>query len=62
MNGAMPLPPYIKRPRGGDPRDRADYQTIFARAEGAVAAPTAGLHFTRPCSKHSSSAVSAGRC
>jgi S-adenosylmethionine:tRNA ribosyltransferase-isomerase len=44
--GAMPLPPYIKRPRGGNPRDRADYQTIFARAEGAVAAPTAGLHFT----------------
>jgi S-adenosylmethionine:tRNA ribosyltransferase-isomerase len=48
--GAMPLPPYIKRqPSGnprGDPRDRADYQTIFARAEGAVAAPTAGLHFT----------------
>jgi S-adenosylmethionine:tRNA ribosyltransferase-isomerase len=44
--GAMPLPPYIKRPRGGDPRDRADYQTIFAHAEGAVAAPTAGLHFT----------------
>ena len=45
--GAMPLPPYIKRLRGGDPRDRADYQTIFARAEGAVAAPTAGLHFTQ---------------
>jgi S-adenosylmethionine:tRNA ribosyltransferase-isomerase len=45
-HGAMPLPPYIKRPRGGDPRDRNDYQTIFARAEGAVAAPTAGLHFT----------------
>src|ERR1700758_4419272 len=44
--GAMPLPPYIKRPRGGDLRDRSDYQTIFARAEGAVAAPTAGLHFT----------------
>jgi S-adenosylmethionine:tRNA ribosyltransferase-isomerase len=49
--GAMPLPPYIRRPRsrgvpGGDPRDRRDYQTIFARAEGAVAAPTAGLHFT----------------
>ena len=48
--GAMPLPPYIKRqPSGsprGDPRDRTDYQTIFARAEGAVAAPTAGLHFT----------------
>jgi S-adenosylmethionine:tRNA ribosyltransferase-isomerase len=45
-HGAMPLPPYIRRPRGGDPRDLADYQTIFARAEGAVAAPTAGLHFT----------------
>jgi S-adenosylmethionine:tRNA ribosyltransferase-isomerase len=48
--GAMPLPPYIKRQRGGDargdPRDRTDYQTIFARAEGAVAVPTAGLHFT----------------
>ena len=44
--GAMPLPPYIKRPPGGDPRDRIDYQTIFARDEGAVAAPTAGLHFT----------------
>lgn len=45
-HGAMPLPPYIRRPRGGDIRDNRDYQTIFARAEGAVAAPTAGLHFT----------------
>src|SRR5271167_2581270 len=45
-HGIMPLPPYLKRPSGGDPRDRADYQTIFARVEGAVAAPTAGLHFT----------------
>src|SRR4029077_13334982 len=45
-HGAMPLPPYIKRPRGGEPRDRTDYQTMFASAEGAVAAPTAGLHFT----------------
>jgi len=44
--GAMPLPPSIKRPAGGDPRDRDDYQTIFANEEGAVAAPTAGLHFT----------------
>src|SRR5947199_169332 len=43
--GSMPLPPYIKRPRGGDPRDLRDYQTIFAEKEGAVAAPTAGLHF-----------------
>jgi S-adenosylmethionine:tRNA ribosyltransferase-isomerase len=45
-HGTMPLPPYIKRPRGSDARDRCDYQTIFARSEGAVAAPTAGLHFT----------------
>jgi S-adenosylmethionine:tRNA ribosyltransferase-isomerase len=45
-HGAMPLPPYIRRPRGGDPRDRADYQTMFAREDGAVAAPTAALHFT----------------
>ncbi len=45
-HGSMPLPPYVKRPRGGDPRDLDDYQTIFAHAEGAVAAPTAGLHFT----------------
>ena len=44
----MPLPPYIKRPRGGDPRDRDDYQTLFARRAGAVAAPTAALHFTEP--------------
>jgi S-adenosylmethionine:tRNA ribosyltransferase-isomerase len=43
--GAVPLPPYI---RGGvaDARDRADYQTLFARIDGSVAAPTAGLHFT----------------
>ncbi|HVH73424.1 MAG TPA: tRNA preQ1(34) S-adenosylmethionine ribosyltransferase-isomerase QueA [Stellaceae bacterium] len=46
-HGAMPLPPYLKRPRGGDPGDRVRYQTIFAREEGAVAAPTAGLHFTQ---------------
>jgi S-adenosylmethionine:tRNA ribosyltransferase-isomerase len=45
-HGTMPLPPYIRRPAAGDPRDRSDYQTMFARAEGAVAAPTAGLHFT----------------
>jgi S-adenosylmethionine:tRNA ribosyltransferase-isomerase len=45
-HGSMPLPPYIKRGRGGDLKDRHDYQTIFARKEGAVAAPTAGLHFT----------------
>ena len=44
-HGAMPLPPYIKRATT-ETRDRADYQTIFARQDGAVAAPTAGLHFT----------------
>jgi S-adenosylmethionine:tRNA ribosyltransferase-isomerase len=44
--GTMPLPPYIRRPKGGDPRDREDYQTLFARREGAIAAPTAALHFT----------------
>ncbi|MDZ4736198.1 MAG: tRNA preQ1(34) S-adenosylmethionine ribosyltransferase-isomerase QueA [Rhodospirillaceae bacterium] len=43
--GAMPLPPYIPR-AAPDPADRADYQTLFAREPGAVAAPTAGLHFT----------------
>ncbi len=44
-SGAVPLPPYI---RGGvaDPRDRVDYQTMFAEIDGSVAAPTAGLHFT----------------
>ena len=44
--GDMPLPPYIAARRPADERDRTDYQTLFARAEGAVAAPTAGLHFT----------------
>ncbi len=44
--GTMPLPPYIKRLRGGKESDKADYQTIYAKTEGAVAAPTAGLHFT----------------
>jgi S-adenosylmethionine:tRNA ribosyltransferase-isomerase len=44
--GHVPLPPYIASKRGEDARDRQDYQTIFAREKGAVAAPTAGLHFT----------------
>ena len=44
--GQLALPPYIARPAGPTPQDAADYQTVFARTEGAVAAPTAGLHFT----------------
>jgi S-adenosylmethionine:tRNA ribosyltransferase-isomerase len=44
--GYMPLPPYIRRPDGGSGADAADYQTLFAAKDGAVAAPTAGLHFT----------------
>ncbi len=44
--GAMPLPPYIAGKREADARDESDYQTLFAREAGAVAAPTAGLHFT----------------
>ena len=44
--GHIPLPPYIASKRDDDERDRTDYQTIYARDEGAVAAPTAGLHFT----------------
>jgi S-adenosylmethionine:tRNA ribosyltransferase-isomerase len=44
--GDMPLPPYIAGRRPADERDRTDYQTMFARDEGSVAAPTAGLHFT----------------
>ena len=44
--GTMPLPPYIAGKRATDADDRADYQTMFAREDGAVAAPTAALHFT----------------
>jgi S-adenosylmethionine:tRNA ribosyltransferase-isomerase len=44
--GSPPLPPYIASKRAPDERDAADYQTMFAVKEGAVAAPTAGLHFT----------------
>jgi len=49
-HGLAPLPPYIKRDRASDARDKTDrarYQTVFARLRGSVAAPTAGLHFTR---------------
>lgn len=44
--GAMPLPPYIVAQRKADAQDRTDYQTVFAEKTGAIAAPTAGLHFT----------------
>ena len=44
--GHMPLPPYIASKRAEDERDRSDYQTVYAKADGSVAAPTAGLHFT----------------
>ena len=44
--GRMPLPPYIAARRAADDRDADDYQTMFAREKGAVAAPTAALHFT----------------
>ncbi len=46
--GAMPLPPYIAARRPPDAADREDYQTVFARRPGAVAAPTAALHFDAP--------------
>lgn len=45
-HGVMPLPPYIASQRAVDERDKSDYQTIYAESDGAVAAPTAGLHFT----------------
>lgn len=43
-HGQLPLPPYIARPQGPEAADRERYQTVYARAEGSVAAPTAGLH------------------
>jgi S-adenosylmethionine:tRNA ribosyltransferase-isomerase len=46
LAGDMPLPPYIAARRAEDEHDRDDYQTVYADKEGAVAAPTAGLHFT----------------
>jgi S-adenosylmethionine:tRNA ribosyltransferase-isomerase len=44
--GSTPLPPYIKRPTGNSVSDRERYQTIYSKNPGAIAAPTAGLHFT----------------
>src|SRR5690606_25276229 len=51
-NGAMPLPPYIGAKRGIEERDKVDYQTVYAAEDGAVAAPTAGLHFTESLLQH----------
>lgn len=48
QSGAMPLPPYIAARRPADAQDLTDYQTVFARRSGAVAAPTASLHFDAP--------------
>lgn len=45
-HGVMPLPPYIASQRAVDEADKSDYQTVYAEKDGAVAAPTAGLHFT----------------
>lgn len=45
--GKIPLPPYIASKRSQDQQDRQDYQTVYANKQGAVAAPTAGLHFTK---------------
>lgn len=47
-HGRMPLPPYVKRPKGGELADHALYQPVFARRDGAVAAPTASLHLDMP--------------
>jgi S-adenosylmethionine:tRNA ribosyltransferase-isomerase len=44
--GSMPLPPYIAKKRAPDRQDQSDYQTVYARHDGSIAAPTAGLHFT----------------
>ncbi|WP_428378166.1 tRNA preQ1(34) S-adenosylmethionine ribosyltransferase-isomerase QueA [Lichenicoccus sp.] len=58
--GALALPPYIERPAGPTEADRQDYQTVFARHDGAVAAPTAGLHFT-PALLHALAAAGIAR-
>ena len=50
--GEVPLPPYIKRPEGVFPADHTRYQTVYANREGAVAAPTAGLHFSETLLRH----------
>ncbi|KIN66328.1 S-adenosylmethionine:tRNA ribosyltransferase-isomerase [Sulfitobacter noctilucicola] len=49
--GAMPLPPYIAAKRPADAQDKTDYQTVWAKTSGAVAAPTASLHFDKPLLK-----------
>ena len=54
--GTLPLPPYIRKHRAVDAQDSVDYQTVLARHDGAVAAPTAGLHFTKEILKRLSDA------
>lgn len=50
--GSTPLPPYIKRPQGVSTTDRERYQTVYSKHRGAIAAPTAGLHFTPEVLEH----------
>src|SRR5215218_1281912 len=50
--GSTPLPPYIKRPSGVSNEDRERYQTVYSKQRGAIAAPTAGLHFTPAVLEH----------
>jgi S-adenosylmethionine:tRNA ribosyltransferase-isomerase len=57
----MPLPPYIEALRPADEKDRDDYQTVWARRDGAVAAPTASLHSTPPSSRRFTGGASASR-
>jgi S-adenosylmethionine:tRNA ribosyltransferase-isomerase len=59
--GTMPLPPYIAGKRATDVQDRSDYQTMFADKDGAVAAPTAALHFTPELIASLDAAVGAAR-
>ena len=56
--GSTPLPPYIKRPTGVSEEDRERYQTIYSKQQGAIAAPTAGLHFTKEVLAEVASAAS----
>src|SRR2546423_3173151 len=58
--GSTPLPPYIKRPSGASTEDRERYQTVYSKHRGAIAAPTAGLHFTPEALEEGRGAASVG--